>query len=153
MNLYDVQAIRWYFSEVSYRVVANDEDDAIQRARDGELGAGVIEYQPTSPTWNGDEEYQESLIIETPHAMNIDDDIAYDHISCQYLGSHRWNCGHIDLPDVEGKQLSLLDDYETSLGKPKSWNMWLEKWAESLNETALMEAQKLYEQDNGKEND
>jgi hypothetical protein len=54
MALYEVEATRWYFSEVFYRVVAKDESDALQRVHNME--SDVIEISATDPQWNGEEE-------------------------------------------------------------------------------------------------
>lgn len=54
MPLYEVEATRWYFSEVFYRVVAKDESDALQRVHNME--SDVIEISATDPQWNGEEE-------------------------------------------------------------------------------------------------
>ena len=118
MKLYEVQATRWYFSAVLYRVVANDQHDAMQRASDGELRDGVIEHLVTSPTWNGEEEYLEATMIETAHPIFPTDNIEYDHTNCQYIGNNLWNCGHSDVPDISDTGLVQLPLWPLS----KSWN-------------------------------
>jgi len=47
MELYEVEATRWYFSEVFYRVVAKDESDAFQQAH--KMEKGVVETSATAP--------------------------------------------------------------------------------------------------------
>ena len=153
MELYEVESTRWYFSVIKYRIIADSENDAIQRASDGELRDGVLEISASSPTWNGEEEYLESEMVKTAHDMNIEDNGEYDHTNCQYLGSNMWDCGHIDLQDVneaEWVQLPLIDGHEALSDKPKSWNMWFEKWSDSLNKYAYAEAREQYEASGGK---
>ena len=119
MELYEVQATRWYFSAVVYRVIASSQHDAMQRASDGELRDGVIEHIVTDPTWNGEEEYLESTMVETAHDMNIEDNVGYDHTNCQYLGSNMWNCGHSDLINDDEAGWVQLPLWPLT----KSWNV------------------------------
>ena len=153
MELYEVESTRWYFSVIKYRIIADSENDAIQRASDGELRDGVLEISASSPTWNGEEEYLNATMVETAHDMNIEDNGEYDHTNCQYLGSNMWDCGHIDLQDVneaEWVQLPLIKGHEALSDKPKSWNMWFEKWADALDGDAYAEAWGQYEASGGK---
>jgi hypothetical protein len=158
MELYEVETTRWYYSAILYRVVANDQQDAMQRASAGKLRDGVLEISASDPAWNGEEEYLKATRVETAHDMNIEDvdfprNVGYDHTNCQYLGSNMWDCGHTDLQDVneaEWVQLPLIDGHETLLDKPKSWNMWFEKWADALDGDAYAEAWGQYEASGGK---
>jgi len=121
MELYEVQATRWYFSAVLYRVVANDQQDAMQRASDGELRDGVIEHLVTSPTWNGEEEYLEATMVKTAHPIFPTDDIGQEHTNCQYIGfvqDGRWDCGHSDLINDDKAVWIQLPLWPLS----KSWN-------------------------------
>ena len=93
MELYEVEATRWYFSEVFYRVVAKDESDAFQRVHNMERG--VVETSATPPQWNGEEEVLLANELITAHDMYPTDDIYKEHTNCQLIGT-MWNCGHID---------------------------------------------------------
>ena len=153
MELYEVETTRWYFSVVTYRVIADSENDAIQRASDNELRDDVVETSASDPAWNGEEEYLEAELVETAHDMNIEDNVGYDHTNCQYLGSNMWDCGHIDLQDInetEWVQLPLIKGHEALPDKPKSWKMWFEKWADALDGDAYAEAWGQYEASGGK---
>jgi hypothetical protein len=159
MELYEVESIRWYYSAVFYRVIADSKDNAIQHASDGELRDNVLETSISGPTWNGKEEYLEATIIETVHEIHSTDILDIKHTNCKYIGNNLWDCSHIDLIDMlsiyqddESKwiQLPLIDGYETSSNKPQSWIMWFEKWADSLNEDAYAEAWEQYEASGGK---
>ena len=116
MELYEVEATRWYFSEVFYRVVAKDESDAFQQAH--KMEKGVVETSATAPEWNGEEEYLDAYIIETAHDMSPTDNVQYDHTNCQYIGNNLWNCGHSDLTIGESGWIQLPLWPST-----KSWNV------------------------------
>ena len=93
MELYEVEATRWYFSTIYYRVVANDRHDAYQRV--DKVDKGVVEYQASRLEYNGEEELLQVEEIQTVHKMYPTDDIRVLHTNCQLIGT-MWNCGHID---------------------------------------------------------
>ena len=93
MELYEVEATRWYFSTIYYRVVANDRHDAYQRV--DKVDKGVVEYQASRIEYNGEEELLQVEEIQTVHKMYPTDDIRGEHTNCQLIGT-MWNCGHID---------------------------------------------------------
>jgi hypothetical protein len=150
MNLYEIEATRWYYSAVHYRVIADSYDDAYDRA--GRNAVGVIEMKVSSPNWNGDEEYLDVEMLKTAHDMNVEDKAQHNHTDCQYLGNNMWDCGHIDLenPIMEDMQLPLISGHEALPDKPKSWIMWFEKWSDLLNGDAYAEAFEQYEASGGK---
>jgi len=153
MNLYEIEATRWYYSAVHYRVIADSYNDAYERVSNG--NTSVIEMSVSSPNWNGDEEYLNAEMLETTHDMNVEDNAQHNHTDCQYLGNNMWNCGHINLENsiMEDTQLPLINGYEALPDKPQAWIMWFEKYSSLLEGTALIEAHNLYLKDKEEEND
>ena len=152
MPLYEVEATRWYFSEVFYRVVAESYREAMDKVSTNDQN--VQEVRTSSPTWNGEEEILDSKIIKTVHLMSLNDNPEYLHTNCQYIGSNKWDCGHVSLPEdgYEWRQLPLIEGHEASSGTSQSWIMWFEKWADSLDEDAYAEAREQYEASKENEN-
>jgi hypothetical protein len=148
MNLYEVDATRWYYSTIVYRTIAENEDDAWEKCERDAIG--VLELSASSPDWNGEEEYHDVQMLETIHDIHVEDNVQNNHTNCQYLGNNRWNCGHIDLDNsIENMQLPLIEGYEASLDKPKSWIMWFEKWCDALDGDAYTEAWEQYQASGG----
>lgn len=110
MKLYEVEAVRWYYSAIFYRVVADSYDEAYEKCDLNIDEDGIIEFKASDLEWNGEEEILHNEMLKTVHDMNLEDDLMYDHTKCKYLGNTIWNCGHKNLPDLDdsrGVQLSL----------------------------------------------
>jgi len=119
MNLYEVEAQRWYFAEIYYRVVAKDQQDAFQLV--DKMDKGVVEYSTTGLEYKGDETILYADELQTVHKMYPTDDISRDHTNCQLIGN-MWNCGHVDrqyyIGKTEGEQLIQLPLWP----RGKAWN-------------------------------